>query len=116
MSLGSANTKLSNMSTGAKRHAIIGVNTHATYHQYPQKRPIKFDKADLMLLTQMKQAIHDNINPFLGIAFNEKEEMLVLWKFCSRGTVQDLIYNKNMSLDEKFHAAFVRDITLVSFP
>lgn len=61
----------------------------------------------------MKQAIHDNINPFLGISFNEKDEMLVLWKFCSRGTVQDIIYNKNMMLDEKFHAAFVRDITLV---
>uniref|UniRef100_A0A914YGN1 guanylate cyclase n=1 Tax=Panagrolaimus superbus TaxID=310955 RepID=A0A914YGN1_9BILA len=112
ISLGSANTKLSNMSTGAKKHVIIGVNTHATYHRYPQKRSIKFVKSDLILLTQMKQAIHDNINPFLGIAFNEKEEMLVLWKFCSRGTVQDLIYNKNMSIDEKFHAAFVRDITL----
>uniref|UniRef100_A0AC34EZM4 Guanylate cyclase n=1 Tax=Panagrolaimus sp. ES5 TaxID=591445 RepID=A0AC34EZM4_9BILA len=112
ISLGSANTKLSNMSTGAKKHVIIGVNTHATYHRYPQKRSIKFIKSDLILLTQMKQAIHDNINPFLGIAFNEKEEMLVLWKFCSRGTVQDLIYNKNMTIDEKFHAAFVRDITL----
>uniref|UniRef100_A0AC35GUX1 Guanylate cyclase n=1 Tax=Panagrolaimus sp. PS1159 TaxID=55785 RepID=A0AC35GUX1_9BILA len=110
ISLGSANTKLSNMSTGAKKHVIIGVNTHATYHRYAQKRSIKFVKSDLILLTQMKQTIHDNINPFLGIAFNEKEEMLVLWKFCSRGTVQDLIYNKNMTLDEKFHAAFVSDI------
>lgn len=61
----------------------------------------------------MKQAIHDNLNPFLGMAFNEKDEMLVLWKFCSRGTVQDIIYNQNVVLDEKFHGAFVRDITLV---
>uniref|UniRef100_A0A7E4V748 Guanylate cyclase n=1 Tax=Panagrellus redivivus TaxID=6233 RepID=A0A7E4V748_PANRE len=112
LSLGSANTKLSNMSTGNKRHAIIGVNTHSTYHKYSQRRPIKFCRADLMLLSQMKAAIHDNINPFLGISFNEKEDLLVLWKFCSRGTVQDIIYNKNMTLDEKFHGAFVRDITL----
>ncbi|KAH7694898.1 GCY-18 protein, partial [Aphelenchoides avenae] len=51
LSLGSANTKLSNMSTSHKRHAIVGINTHATYHRYPQKRPIKFVRDDLMLLT-----------------------------------------------------------------
>ncbi|CAI4222117.1 unnamed protein product [Auanema sp. JU1783] len=112
MSLGSANTKISNTSTRQKRHVIIGINTHSTYHRYPQRRPIKFGREDLQLLTQMKQCVHDNINPFLGMAFNEKEEMLILWKFCSRGTVQDIIYNQNVILDEKFHAAFVRDITL----
>ncbi|ULT96110.1 hypothetical protein L5515_011730 [Caenorhabditis briggsae] len=112
MSVGSVTTKLSNMQTGQKQHAIIGVNTHSTYHKYPQRRPIKFVKEDMQLLTQMKQAVHDNLNPFLGVAFNEKEEMLVLWKFCSRGTIQDIIYNMNVVLDEKFHGAFVRDITL----
>ncbi|KAI6175896.1 Guanylate cyclase [Aphelenchoides bicaudatus] len=81
LSLGSANTKLSNMSTGMKRHALLG-------------------------------AIHENLNPFLGLVFNEKEELLIIWKFCSRGTVQDIIYNKSMVLDEKMHSAFVRDITL----
>lgn len=61
---------------------------------------------------QDSQAIHDNLNPFLGLVFNEKEDLLIVWKFCSRGTVQDIIYSKNIVLDEKFHAAFVRDITL----
>ncbi|EGT37135.1 hypothetical protein CAEBREN_12449, partial [Caenorhabditis brenneri] len=112
LSVGSVTTKLSNMQTGQKQHAIIGVNTHTTYHRYAQRRPIKFVKEDMQLLTQMKQAVHDNLNPFLGVAFNEKEEMLVLWKFCSRGTIQDIIYNMNVVLDEKFHGAFVRDITL----
>ncbi|KAI6239704.1 Guanylate cyclase [Aphelenchoides fujianensis] len=127
LSLGSANTRMSNMSTGNKMHAILGINTHAVFHKYPQRRPIKFAREDLQLLTQvrtlsslsssfntfqMKQAIHDNLNPFLGMSFNEKDVMLVVWKFCSRGTVQDIIYNKTMVLDEKFHAAFVRDITL----
>uniref|UniRef100_A0A183CHA9 Guanylate cyclase n=1 Tax=Globodera pallida TaxID=36090 RepID=A0A183CHA9_GLOPA len=113
MSLVSANTKMSNMSTGGNRkHAILGVNTHATYTRFIQKQPLKFHREDLVLLTAVKDAVHDNINPFLGMAFNDKEEMFILWKFCSRGTVQDIIYNKNMALDEKFHAAFVRDITV----
>uniref|UniRef100_A0A914X2T4 Guanylate cyclase n=1 Tax=Plectus sambesii TaxID=2011161 RepID=A0A914X2T4_9BILA len=112
LSLGSTNTKISNLSVGVKRHAIVGNNTHATFHQYVQRRPISFSKADLTILMQIKQAVHDNINPFLGLSFNEKEEMLILWKFCSRGTLQDIIYNKLVNLDTKFHGAFIRDITL----
>ncbi|KAI6192045.1 Guanylate cyclase [Aphelenchoides bicaudatus] len=108
LSIGSTRTKLSNMATFAKHHAIIGTNTHASFHMYPQRRPISFVREDLRLLNQMKQAIHDNLNPFLGLSFNEKEEMLILWK----GTVQDIIYNDELSLDTKFHAAFIRDITL----
>ncbi|MCP9261798.1 Guanylate cyclase [Dirofilaria immitis] len=95
----------------AKKHAIVGVNTHVTYHLYPQRRPIKFGREDLKLLTQMKAAVHDNLNIFIGMVFNQGENMLLIWKFCSRGTIQDIIYNQNLTLDEKFHAAFVRDIT-----
>ncbi|RCN50823.1 hypothetical protein ANCCAN_03022 [Ancylostoma caninum] len=123
LSLNSQRTKLSSTNAMAlKNHAIIGVNTHATFHMYEQRRPIKFGKADLTLLMRvrfqhnkprlMKQVVHDNINPFLGMAFNEKAEMLLLWKFCSRGTLQDVIYNEHFVLDEKFHGAFVRDVTL----
>ncbi|KAK6043260.1 ligand-binding protein, receptor family [Cooperia oncophora] len=112
LSIGSTSTKLSNSTSFAKHHAVLGTNTHASFHVYPQRRPITFNRVDMQLLTLMKQSIHDNLNPFLGMSFNEKEEMVLLWKFCSRGTVQDIIYNKEMVLDAKFHGAFIRDITL----
>uniref|UniRef100_A0A914X4J3 guanylate cyclase n=1 Tax=Plectus sambesii TaxID=2011161 RepID=A0A914X4J3_9BILA len=112
LSLGSANTKFSNLSVGVKPNAIVGNNLHAAFHRYTQNRPIVFTKLDLTVLMQMKQAVHDNINPFIGMAFNEKEEMLIVWKFCSRGTLQDIIYNENVKLDTKFHGAFIRDIIL----
>ncbi|CAD6196262.1 unnamed protein product [Caenorhabditis auriculariae] len=112
LSIGSTRTKMSNMSSFVKHHAVLGTNTHASFHMYPQRRPIQFGRADKQLFTQMKQAVHDNLNPFLGMSFNEKEEMIVLWKFCSRGTLQDIIYNPDVVLDTKFHAAFIRDITL----
>ncbi|CAI5449571.1 unnamed protein product [Caenorhabditis angaria] len=112
LSIGSSKTKMSNMSSFVKHHAVVGTNTHASFHLYPQRRPIVFGRQDLQLLSQMKQAVHDNLNPFLGMSFNEKEEMTVLWKFCSRGTVQDIIYNNEVVLDSKFHGAFIRDITL----
>ncbi|KAL6739783.1 hypothetical protein Aduo_013196 [Ancylostoma duodenale] len=110
LSLGSTRTKMSNTNYGTRNHAIIGTNTHAIYHKYEQRRPIIFNRADKMLLVWMKQAVHDNINPFLGISFNEKEELLIVWKFCSRGTLQDIVYNENITLDQKFHGAFIRDI------
>ncbi|KAF7635102.1 Guanylate cyclase, partial [Meloidogyne graminicola] len=112
LSIGSSKTKLSNMARFAKHHAVIGTNTHASFHLYPQRRPISFIRTDLQLLSLMKMLVHDNLNPFMGIAFNEKDELLVLWKFCSRGTIQDIVYNESVTLDNKFHAAFVRDITL----
>ncbi|KAK6043256.1 hypothetical protein COOONC_19239 [Cooperia oncophora] len=112
LSIGSTSTKLSNSTSFAKHHAVLGTNTHASFHVYPQRRPITFNRVDMQLLTLMKQSIHDNLNPFLGMSFNEKDEMILLWKYCSRGTVQDIIYNKEMVLDAKFHGAFIRDITL----
>ncbi|EFP07762.1 CRE-GCY-29 protein [Caenorhabditis remanei] len=130
VSLNSATTKMSQVETKLiKNHAIVGVNTHAVYDLYEQRQNIKFKREDLVLLTkvnnfknfkisysigifQMKQAVHDNINPFIGISFNEKAELLLLWKFCSRGTLQDVIYCDKFNMDEKFQGAFVRDITL----
>uniref|UniRef100_A0A0K0EE46 Guanylate cyclase n=1 Tax=Strongyloides stercoralis TaxID=6248 RepID=A0A0K0EE46_STRER len=111
LSLGSSKTKISNMSKFVKHHAVIGTNTHASYNVYPQKKIITFSRDDIQLFNQMKQIVHDNVNPFLGISFNEKDELLVYWKFCSRGSVQDIIYNDEVAIDESFHAAFVRDIT-----
>ncbi|CAP37808.2 Protein CBR-GCY-29 [Caenorhabditis briggsae] len=113
ISLGSATTKMSQVETKlVKNHAIVGVNTHAIYDIFEQRQNIKFKREDLILLTKMKQAVHDNINPFIGVSFNEKSELLLLWKFCSRGTLQDVIYCDKFNMDEKFHGAFVRDITL----
>ncbi|GMR46851.1 hypothetical protein PMAYCL1PPCAC_17046, partial [Pristionchus mayeri] len=32
------------------------------------------------------------------------------WKFCNRGTLQDIVYNEQVDFDSKFHGAFIRDI------
>ncbi|KAK6023490.1 hypothetical protein OSTOST_10724, partial [Ostertagia ostertagi] len=130
LSLGSTTTKLSNQTSFAKHHAIVGTNTHAfisrlsttTSNHFQSGRHAVVDigtvtyrnlqKMRPWFCFQMKQSIHDNLNPFLGMSFNEKDEMVLLWKYCTRGTVQDIIYNKDVVLDAKFHGAFIRDITL----
>ncbi|GMT22511.1 hypothetical protein PFISCL1PPCAC_13808, partial [Pristionchus fissidentatus] len=110
LSIGSTRTKMSNTNYTSRNHAIVGTNTHAVYHRYPQRRPILFNRADKNMFQQMKAAVHDNANPFLGISFNEKEEVFLIWKFCNRGTLQDIIYNDQIAMDTKFHGAFIKDI------
>ncbi|KAK6047847.1 adenylate/guanylate cyclase catalytic domain protein [Cooperia oncophora] len=61
LSIGSTSTKLSNSTSFAKHHAVLGTNTHASFHVYPQRRPITFNRVDMQLLTLMKQSIHDNL-------------------------------------------------------
>lgn len=92
LSFGSTRTKLSNVSRFSNYHAVIGTNTHASFHAYPQRRSITFNRVDMQLLNNMKQLVHDNLNPFLGLVFNEKEDLILLWKFCSRGTIQVRFY------------------------
>ena len=51
LSVGSTRTKLSNMAKFSKHHAIIGTNTHASFHLYPQRRSIVFNREDMQMLT-----------------------------------------------------------------
>lgn len=96
---------------------------------YKLKEKLSFDKRDMQLLFQMKQAVHDNINPFIGVCVNRTHELYVIWRHCFRGTLADLLFsspkNKNGStntmyenrtsavVDNNFKGAFVRDIIKV---
>lgn len=76
----------------------------------------------------MKQAVHDNINPFIGISFDKKFEFYAVWKHCFRGTLADLMLDdatadsqrkkslgeSSPAFDDQFKSAFVRDIIRVS--
>lgn len=76
----------------------------------------------------MKQLIHDNINPLIGMWYvfnniyknkfscnNSTEELLVLWKYCSRGTLRNYLLNLEMRMDENFKISFLRDIINVTY-
>ncbi|KAI6173839.1 Guanylate cyclase [Aphelenchoides besseyi] len=81
---------------------------------YKLKEKIIFDKHDMHWLFQMKQAIHDNINPFIGVCADRNTGFYVIWKHCLRGTLSDVIKNSNKGnnpkFDRDFKGAFVRDI------
>ncbi|CAG9531416.1 unnamed protein product [Cercopithifilaria johnstoni] len=92
---------------------------------YVLKEEPCFDNSDVALLHQMKQMVHDNINQFIGVCCNKRNEFYTIWNYCFRGTLADLVflnpmtsgtdklYKNNESgsgFHENFKRAFVRDI------
>uniref|UniRef100_A0A914WKF4 guanylate cyclase n=1 Tax=Plectus sambesii TaxID=2011161 RepID=A0A914WKF4_9BILA len=99
------------VSTVGRARAVVGSN-HACARIFVQMSSVQLDDKDLRLLFHLQQLVHDNLNPFLGMCFNDPNEqhLMILWKFCSRGSLQELIHNEDIRLEESFKNAFIRDI------
>uniref|UniRef100_A0A914VYF3 Guanylate cyclase n=1 Tax=Plectus sambesii TaxID=2011161 RepID=A0A914VYF3_9BILA len=94
----------------AKNFAMVG-NNYATVRRFDQKKTVHFRKDELHILYEMKQVTHDNLNSFLGICCNNTGlEMLILWKYCQRGTLSDFIHNEDIQMDMRFKTSFIRDV------
>ncbi|VDM38611.1 unnamed protein product [Toxocara canis] len=59
--------------------------------------------------TTLKLVEHDNLNKFYGICFNQQNEFLVLWVLCSRGSLEDILFNDELKLGRSFQASFAKD-------
>ncbi|VDL81962.1 unnamed protein product [Nippostrongylus brasiliensis] len=58
---------------------------------------------------QMRQFDQENLNRFIGLCSNGPQ-MLSLWKYCSRGSIDDVIENNAAKMDSFFAISFMRDI------
>uniref|UniRef100_A0A914Y8R7 Guanylate cyclase n=1 Tax=Panagrolaimus superbus TaxID=310955 RepID=A0A914Y8R7_9BILA len=70
----------------------------------------KFDTAEMAELRQMRQIDHANVNKFIGVTV-DSPELISVWRFCSRGTVQDIINSSTFQLDGFFMYSLIRDLT-----
>ncbi|KAK6032555.1 hypothetical protein OSTOST_01265, partial [Ostertagia ostertagi] len=57
----------------------------------------------------MRELEHDNINRFLGLCL-DGPQLLSIWKYCARGSVNDVITKGSVSMDNVFVFALLRDI------
>lgn len=62
---------------------------------------------------QIRDLRHDNLNPFIGACL-DAPSILIVTSYCSKGSLQDVLENDDILLDEMFRASLVFDIIRVS--
>lgn len=66
-----------------------------------------------VLSIQIRDLRHDNVNPFIG-ACVDAPNILVVTAYCAKGSLQDILENDDIQLDDMFRASLVVDILRVS--
>uniref|UniRef100_A0A8C1ZWS0 Guanylate cyclase n=1 Tax=Cyprinus carpio TaxID=7962 RepID=A0A8C1ZWS0_CYPCA len=63
----------------------------------------------LLLIFQMKDMRHENVNPFLGF-FHDCGVFAIVTEYCSRGSLEDLLLNDDVKLDWMFKSSLILDL------
>ncbi|ELU04879.1 hypothetical protein CAPTEDRAFT_138341, partial [Capitella teleta] len=66
-------------------------------------------RGDHLELKNMREINHENLNPFIG-ACVEPPNICILTKYCTKGSLQDILLNDEIKIDLNFKNSFVSDI------
>ncbi|CAO4380723.1 unnamed protein product [Caenorhabditis nigoni] len=69
-----------------------------------------FDTNEKSEFRQMRNFDNDNLNKFIGLCL-DGPQLLSLWRFCSRGSLSDVISKSSMQMDSFFMFSLIRDIS-----
>ncbi|VDL73026.1 unnamed protein product [Nippostrongylus brasiliensis] len=78
--------------------------------RFQQLRNITFPKSELKILKELKLIENENLNKFYGIAFNQQNEFIVGWLYCTRGSLEDILFNDELKLGRNFQISFAKDV------
>ncbi|CAB3397272.1 unnamed protein product [Caenorhabditis bovis] len=71
-------------------------------------RPI-FDKHECAEMRQLLQVDHANLNKFIGLSL-DGPQLLSVWRYCSRGSLADVIRKATIQMDGFFIYSLMKDI------
>ncbi|RDD47549.1 Atrial natriuretic peptide receptor 1 [Trichoplax sp. H2] len=73
------------------------------------KKHIDLSRALLIELKQVRDMNHDNVNPFVGACI-EVPNICIVTQYCNKGSLQDVLENDDIKLDDTFKLSFAMDI------
>lgn len=82
----------------------IGKTNQVTFELMDNTKIIGFGD-----IFQMVELTHNNLNVFIGACL-DAPHVCVLWEYCSKGSLQDVIGNDHINLEEMFKFSVLIDI------
>ncbi|CAD5113975.1 DgyrCDS3138 [Dimorphilus gyrociliatus] len=76
---------------------------------YLRSETIVLSRYDHIELKNMRELNHDNVNPFIGACI-DAPNICYLTKYCSKGSLEDVISNENIKLDSMFKSSLTFDL------
>ncbi|PIO74314.1 ligand-binding protein, receptor family [Teladorsagia circumcincta] len=70
---------------------------------------IQLDSHDHLEMRKMRELENDNVNRFLGLCL-DGPQLISIWKYCSRGSLNDVITRGSTTMDNIFVFSLIRDI------
>ncbi|OWF44340.1 atrial natriuretic peptide receptor 2-like [Mizuhopecten yessoensis] len=74
-----------------------------------QRRSIRLTREVLRDLKTLRELQHDNLNSFVGASL-EAQNTYILTRYCSKGSLQDVLENDDIKVDWMFKMSFVLDL------
>ncbi|XP_077863909.1 atrial natriuretic peptide receptor 1-like [Saccoglossus kowalevskii] len=75
------------------------------------KEHMQITRKVLIEFSEIRELSHDNLNIFIGASV-DVGNIYVLWQYCPKGSLQDLLENDDVKLDTAFKMSFISDIDL----
>ncbi|XGW27224.1 hypothetical protein V3C99_007659 [Haemonchus contortus] len=72
--------------------------------------PLQFTSAERTLFVKLRKLDHDNVNKFIGMSI-DSNQFMVVWRLCSRGSLQSIIAKGTFTFDSFFIVCIIRDIS-----
>ncbi|XP_076309146.1 guanylate cyclase 32E-like isoform X2 [Tachypleus tridentatus] len=82
---------------------------NVVFVKHIRKRTIDVTRSLCKELIQIREMRHENINPVIG-ACVDPPNICILTLFCARGSLEDVLKNKDLDLDSMFVASLVADL------